>query len=149
MATILNKRARYEYELLDTFVAGMVLMGSEIKSIRAGKANLSDSFCAFQNGELWVRNLQINEYAWANRENHETKRARKLLLKGQELRRLEAKTKQKGYTIVPLKIYLSERGFAKIEIALARGKKTHDKRNTIRERDIGREMDREKARYKH
>ncbi len=148
MATILNKRARYEYGLLDTFVAGMVLMGSEIKSIRAGKANLSDSFCAFQNGELWVRNLQINEYAWANRDNHELKRARKLLLKGQELRRLEAKTKQKGFTIVPLKIYLSDRGFAKIEIALARGKKTHDKRNTIRERDIGREMDREKARFK-
>jgi SsrA-binding protein len=145
---IVNKRARFEFELLEKFEAGMVLLGSEIKSIRDGKVSLLDSFCAFSNGELWIRNLHIAEYAWANRMNHETKRARKLLLKKQELRKLESKVKEKGLTIVPLRIFLSERGFAKIEIALAKGKKTHDKRATIRERDVAREMDREKMRYK-
>lgn len=145
---IVNKRARFEFELLEKFEAGMVLVGSEIKSIREGKANLIDSFCAFSNGELWIRNLHIAEYTWANRMNHETKRARKLLLKKQELRKLEGKVKEKGLTIVPLRIFLNDRGFAKIEIALAKGKKTHDKRATIRERDIARDMDREKARFK-
>jgi SsrA-binding protein len=129
-------------------VAGLQLLGSEIKSIRDGKANLIDAFCAFEHGELWVRNLHIAEYTWANRMNHETKRARKLLLKKGELRKLEAKVKEKGFTIVPVKLFLSERGFAKLEIALARGKKTHDKRSTIRERDVARDMDREKARFK-
>jgi SsrA-binding protein len=145
---ITNKRARFDFELLDRYVAGLQLLGSEIKSIRDGKANLIDAFCAFEHGELWVRNLHIAEYTWANRMNHETKRARKLLLKKGELRKLEAKVKEKGFTIVPVKLFLSERGFAKLEIALARGKRTHDKRSTIRERDVARDMDREKARFK-
>jgi SsrA-binding protein len=148
MIPLVNKRARFEYEIIDTYTAGMVLYGSEIKSIRDGKANLSDSFCQFKGEELWVRNLHIAEYAWANRENHETKRDRKLLLKKREMSRLHAQVKERGLTIVPLKLFLNERGIAKLEIALARGKKTHDKRSTIKERDIAKEMDREKARFR-
>jgi SsrA-binding protein len=148
MTPLVNKRARFEYEIIDTYTAGMVLYGSEIKSIRDGKANLSDSFCQFKGEELWVRNLHIAEYAWANRENHETKRDRKLLLKKREMSRLHAQVKERGLTIVPLKLFLNERGIAKLEIALARGKKTHDKRTTIKERDIAKEMDREKARFR-
>ena len=148
MQALVNKRARFEYEILDTYTAGMVLYGSEIKSIRDGKANLSDSYCQFMGEELWVRNLHISEYEWANRQNHETKRDRKLLLTKREMRKLHATVKEPGLTIVPLKLFMSERGFAKMEIALARGKKTHDKRNTIKERDIAKEMDREKAKFK-
>ena len=148
MQALVNKRARFEYEILDTYTAGMVLYGSEIKSIRDGKANLSDSYCQFMGEELWVRNLHISEYEWANRQNHETKRDRKLLLTKHEMRKLHATVKERGLTIVPLKLFMSERGFAKMEIALARGKKTHDKRNTIKERDIAKEMDREKAKFK-
>jgi SsrA-binding protein len=148
MQALVNKRARFEYEILDTYTAGMVLYGSEIKSIRDGKANLSDSYCQFMGEELWVRNLHISEYEWANRQNHETKRDRKLLLTKREMRKLHATVKERGLTIVPLKLFMSERGFAKMEIALARGKKTHDKRNTIKERDIAKEMDREKAKFK-
>ena len=148
MQALVNKRARFEYEILDTYTAGMVLYGSEIKSIRDGKANLSDSYCQFIGEELWVRNLHISEYEWANRQNHETKRDRKLLLTKREMRKLHATVKERGLTIVPLKLFISERGFAKMEIALARGKKTHDKRNTIKERDIAKEMDREKAKFK-
>ena len=148
MQALVNKRARFEYEILDTYTAGMVLYGSEIKSIRDGKANLSDSYCQFMGEELWVRNLHISEYEWANRQNHETKRDRKLLLTKREMRKLHATVKERGLTIVPLKLFMSERGFAKMEIALARGKKTHYKRNTIKERDIAKEMDREKAKFK-
>ncbi len=148
MVNLVNKRARFEYEILETYTAGMVLYGSEIKSIRDGKANLSDSYCQFMGEELWVRNLHIAEYEWANRDNHETKRDRKLMLTKREMRKLHTRVKERGLTIVPLKLFLSERGFAKLEIALARGKKTHDKRNTIKERDIAKDMDREKARFK-
>lgn len=147
MSALVNKRARFEYEILDTYTAGMVLYGSEIKSIRDGKANLSDSYCQFMNDELWVRNLHIAEYEWANRQNHETKRDRKLMLTKREMNKLHAQVKEKGLTIVPLKLFLSERGFAKLEIALARGKKVHDKRNSIKERDVAKEMDREKSRF--
>ena len=148
MVALVNKRARFEYEILETYTAGMVLYGSEIKSIRDGKANLSDSYCQFINDELWVRNLHISEYEWANRDNHETKRDRKLLLSKQEMRKLHAKVKERGLTIITLKLFIGQRGFAKLEIALARGKKTHDKRSSIKERDIAKEMDREKARFK-
>jgi len=148
MVALVNKRARFEYEILETYTAGMVLYGSEIKSIRDGKANLSDSYCQFMGEELWVRNLHISEYEWANRENHETKRDRKLLLTKREMRKLHTRVKERGLTIVPLKLFIGVRGFAKLEIALARGKKTHDKRNTIKERDIAKDMDREKARFK-
>lgn len=148
MVALVNKRARFEYEILETYTAGMVLYGSEIKSIRDGKANLSDSYCQFMGEELWVRNLHISEYEWANRDNHETKRDRKLLLTKREMRKLHTRVKERGLTIVPLKLFIGARGFAKLEIALARGKKTHDKRNTIKERDIAKDMDREKARFK-
>lgn len=145
---ILNKKAKFEYELLETFTAGMVLLGSEIKAIREMRASLVDAFCGFEGDELWVRNMHVAEYKWANQFNHETRRKRKLLLTRHELKRLQAKVTQKGFTIVPLKMYISARGYAKLDIALARGKKTHDKRASIRERDIGREMDRSAREYK-
>jgi SsrA-binding protein len=144
MATILNKKARYEYEILDRYTAGIVLTGSEIKSFRAARVSLIDSYCTFIKGELFVKNLHIAEYTWANQFNHETRRMRKLLLQKRELQKLESKVKEKGFTIVPLKMFLSERGFAKLEIGLVRGKKIHDKRASIKERDVKRDLSRER-----
>lgn len=138
---IRNKKARFEYNILETFVAGIKLLGTEIKSIREGKANISDSFCTFINNELYIRNLHISEYAHGSFYNHEAKRDRKLLLTKKEIKKLLIKGEDKGLTIIPLKIFISDRGFAKMEIALAQGKKAFDKRETLKERDVKREMD--------
>lgn len=141
---IVNRKAQFEYQFLDVFEAGIVLQGTEIKSIRAGNANLSDAYCVFQHGELFVRSLFIAEYEFGTYANHETRRIRKLLLRRPELRKLERKVKERGLTIVPYKLYLSERGMAKLEIALAQGKKTHDKRESIKEKDNKRDLERVK-----
>ena len=137
-----NRRARFDYQFIEQFTAGIVLQGTEIKSIREGKAGLSDSYCYFKKGELYIKNMHITEYSEASFKNHEPLRERKLLLSKTELRKLEAKLKDQGLTIIPVRLYLSDRGFAKLEIALAKGKKTHDKRDSIKERDVKREMDR-------
>lgn len=139
---IRNKKATFEYNILEKFVAGIKLLGTEIKSIRQSKANIGDSFCAFINGELYVRNMDIAEYSHGSFYNHEAKRDRKLLLTKKELKKLLIKGEDKGLTIIPLRIFINERGFAKMEIALAQGKKSFDKRESIKERDIKREMDR-------
>ena len=145
---IQNKRARFEYELLDKYIAGIVLRGTEIKSIRLGKASIAESFCEFnEKGELFVINMTIEEYAWGTYSNHKPKSERKLLLKKQELKKLHKEVKNSGLTIVPLRVFLSEKGFAKMEIALVRGKKLHDKRETIKERDNKRQLDRIKKAY--
>lgn len=139
---IRNRQASYEYELLDKYVAGIVLTGTEIKSIREGKINLQDGYAYFNNGELFVKGINISPYAQGTHYNHEATRERKLLLKRAELRKLESKTSEKGLTLVPTRLFINDRGFAKIEIALGRGKKMHDKRDSIKERDVKRELDR-------
>ncbi|MFD2742476.1 MULTISPECIES: SsrA-binding protein SmpB [Sphingobacterium] len=139
---IKNKRATFEYHILDSYVAGLGLLGTEIKSIREGKANINDSFCAFFEDGLYIRNMHIAEYSFGSFYNHEAKRDRKLLLTKRELKKLKDKGEEKGFTIVPLRIFISERGFAKVEIALAQGKKDFDKRDTIKERESKRELDR-------
>ncbi len=139
---IRNRQASYEYELLDKYVAGIVLTGTEIKSIREGKINLQDGYAYFNNGELFVKGVNISPYAQGTHYNHEATRERKLLLKRAELRKLESKTSEKGLTLVPTRLFINDRGFAKIEIALGRGKKMHDKRDSIKERDVKRELDR-------
>lgn len=137
-----NRRARFDYTFLDTLTAGLVLRGTEIKSIREGKAGLADSYCYFKNDELFIRNFHITEYENASFYNHEPMRERKLLLSRQELDKLQRKVKDSGLTIVPVKLFINEKGFAKLNIALARGKKAYDKREDIKKRDIEREMDR-------
>jgi len=139
---IRNKRASFDYEFIEEFDAGMVLTGTEIKSIRAGKASLVDSYCFFDNGELWSKGIHISEYKLGSYYNHEEKRERKLLLTKKELIRLEKKTKEVGLTIIPIRIYLNEKGIAKLHIALAKGKKQYDKRESIKLKDSKREMDR-------
>lgn len=139
---IVNRRASFEFFFMDQFEAGIELTGTEIKSIRRGSADLRDAYCFFKKGELFVKNLYIAEYDWGNQFNHETRRVRKLLLRKTELRKLEKKIKERGFTIVPYRLYLNDRGFAKLEIALAQGKKTHDKRTTIKEREGKRDLDR-------
>jgi SsrA-binding protein len=137
-----NRRARFDYQFLENFTAGIVLQGTEIKSIREGKAGLSDSYCYFKGGELYVRNMHISEYSEASFKNHEPLRERKLLLSRTELRKLEGKLKDQGLTIVPVKLFISDKGFAKLEIALAKGKKQFDKREDIKKKDIEREIGR-------
>lgn len=144
---IKNKKAYFEYEFLDKFIAGILLTGTEIKSIRSGKVNISDAWCYFQKNELMVKNLNISPYEMGTHYNHEPLRERKLLLNKKELNKLQGKIKEKGLTIIPLRVFISERGFAKLEIALAKGKKIHDKRDTIKERDARRELDREGKRH--
>ena len=139
---IKNKKAYFEYFISDKYVAGIKLLGTEIKSIREGKANLSDAFCTFINGDLYVRNLHIYEYTFGSFYNHEQKRDRVLLLNKKELKKLETKGEEKGFTIVPLALFISERGFAKLEIGLGQGKKLYDKRETLKERDTKVELDR-------
>lgn len=142
MTDIRNRSAYHEYYIEDKYDAGMVLMGTEVKSIREGKVSFVDSFCFFQSGELWVRNLHIAEYRFGTTNNHIAVHDRKLLLNKKELRKLESKLKDKGYTIVPLKIFFNEKGLAKMEIGLGKGKKLHDKRDTVKQRDAEREMKR-------
>jgi SsrA-binding protein len=139
---IKNKKAYFEYHVLDEYVAGLKLLGTEIKSIRDGKANLNDAFCTFIGNQLYIRNLHIAEYSHGSFYNHEAKRDRVLLLNKKELKKLKTRTEEKGFTIIPLAIFISERGFAKLKIALAQGKKTFDKRETMKERDTKVEMDR-------
>lgn len=139
---IKNKKAYFEYHVLDKYVAGIQLLGTEIKSIRQGKANVNDAFCSFINGQLYVRNLHISEYSFGSFYNHEAKRDRVLLLNKKELKKLLTKGEERGFTIIPLALFISERGFAKLEIALAQGKKDFDKRETMKERDSKRELDR-------
>ncbi len=139
---IRNKRATYDYELLDQYTAGIVLVGSEIKSIRAGKAALVDSYCYFSSGELWIKNMYIAEYSYASYNNHVERRERKLLLNRKELRKLEEEMKNPGQTIIPVRLFINERGFAKLVVALARGKKQYDKRAAIRDREDKRRLER-------
>ncbi len=141
---IKNKRAAFEYFLTQTFTAGLVLTGTEIKSIREGKANLSDAYCMFINNELFVRNLHISEYKYGTSYNHEPKRDRKLLLQKKELNKLVNKLKEQGVTLIPTMLFVNEKGLAKLEIALAKGKKAFDKRETLKQKDSKREMDRAK-----
>lgn len=142
MSEIRNRSAYHEYYIEDKYDAGMVLMGTEVKSIREGKVSFVDSFCFFQKGELWVRNLHIAEYRFGTTNNHIAVHDRKLLLNKKELRKLESKLKERGHTIVPLKIFFNEKGLAKMEIGLGKGKKLHDKRDTVKQRDADREMKR-------
>ena len=142
MSEIRNRSAFHEYYIEDKYDAGMVLLGTEVKSIREGKVSFVDSFCFFQKGELWIRNLHIAEYRFGTTNNHIAVHDRKLLLQKRELRKLESKLKEKGHTIVPLKIYFNEKGLAKMQIGLGKGKKLHDKRDTLKQRDADREMKR-------
>ena len=141
---IINRKASFEYFFVQEYDAGIMLTGTEIKSIRAGNANLSDAWCLLELGEIWVKSMFIAEYSHGTDNNHETRRSRKLLLRKSEIRKLEKKGKEKGFAIIPIKLYISDRGFAKIRIALATGKKTFDKREVIKERDNKREIDRVK-----
>lgn len=140
--SIPNKKASFEYFFLETYTAGLVLKGTEIKSIRLGKANLVDAYCYFHEGELFVKNLNIAKYDKGTYYNHDPLRERKLLLTKRELRKLEAKLKDKGLTVIPTKLFISEAGYAKLDLALAKGKKLYDKRDSIKERDVKREMER-------
>lgn len=145
---IRNKRATFDYEILEEFIAGVVLVGTEIKSIRAGKASLTDSYCYFQDGELWIRGVNISEYDWGTCNNHVPRRDRKLLLQRKELNKLQRQLQDRGLTVVGLIMFLSERGFAKIVIGLARGRKAYDKREYLKENDAKREMDKAMKRFK-
>jgi SsrA-binding protein len=139
---IRNKKASHDYEFLEKFIAGISLTGTEIKSIRSGKAALTDSYCLFRNGELFIKGMHIAEYWWGNLNNHDPLRERKLLLTRRELKKIERKIKETGLTIIVTKVFINERGFAKAEIAIARGKKEYDKRESLKRRDSEREMDR-------
>ena len=137
---IKNKRATFDYELLDTYTAGIVLTGTEIKSIRQGKASLVDTFCFFSNGELWVKNMHVAEYFYGSYNNHSARRDRKLLLTKKELDKLLRTSRDLGFTIVPVRLFINEKGLAKVVVALAKGKKQYDKRQSLREKDDKREM---------
>ena len=139
---IKNKKASFEYFLFDDYTAGMVLTGTEIKSIREAKANLIDSYCVFVGDELYVRNMHISEYSLGTHYNHTPKRDRKLLLNRKELKKILNKTSEKGFTIIPTLLFIDEKGHAKLKIAVARGKKTYDKRETLKKKDSQREIDR-------
>lgn len=146
---IQNKKARFLYEIIDTFTAGIVLTGTEIKSIRSSKASIAESFCEFnEQGELFVINMTIEEYAFGNYYNHRPKAERKLLLNKKELKKLLKEVQTSGLTIIPLRLFINEKGFAKVDIALAKGKKLYDKRETIKDRDNKRDLDRVKKIYK-
>jgi SsrA-binding protein len=145
---IVNRKASFEYHFEQEYDAGMVLTGTEIKSIRFGNANLNDAYCAIEGGDLYVRNLFIAAYEFGSENNHEPRRTRRLLLRAPEIRKLERKIKEKGYTIIPYKLFINDRGFAKLTIELAVGKKSFDKRNTIKERDDKRSLDRVKKHFK-
>ena len=139
---IKNKRASFDYEFIETFMAGIVLTGTEIKSIRLGKASLVDTYCTMNRGELWVKNMNITEYFYGTYNNHNARRERKLLLNKKELQKIERFSKDSGFTIVPTKLFINEKGLAKLVIAIAKGKKSYDKRQSLKEKDDKREMDR-------
>ncbi len=142
---IKNRKASYEYQFIDTFVAGIMLVGTEIKSIRNNKANISDAHCVFNGNELFVKNLHIAEYSNGGQNNHEPKRERKLLLNKQELKKMLGKVKEKGNSIIPIRLFINEKGKAKLEIALAKGKKVYDKRESIKEKDQKRDLERDQT----
>lgn len=139
---IRNKKSSHDYEFIEKFIAGIKLTGTEIKSIRLGKATLSDSYCFFSNGELFIKGMHIAEYWWGNLNNHDPLRERKLLLTARELRKIERKVKETGLTIIVIKVFINDRGLAKAEIAISKGKKEYDKRETLKRKDASREMDR-------
>ncbi len=139
---IKNKRASFDYEFLDIYTAGIVLTGTEIKSIRLGKASLVDTYCILNNGELWVKNMNISEYFYGTYNNHQPRRDRKLLLNKKELAKIGRQVKETGLTIIPTKLFINERGLAKVVVAVAKGKKEYDKRESIKEKDDKRMMDR-------
>ena len=141
--TIKNKRATFDYELLETFTAGIVLTGTEIKSIRLGKAGLVDTYCIVERQEIWVKNMYIAEYFYGTYNNHAARRDRKLLLNRKEIRKIEVAAKNSGFTIIPVRLFMNERGLVKLVIAVAKGKKEYDKRVSIREREDKREMKKE------
>ncbi len=139
---IRNRKASYNYEFLEKYIAGIQLVGTEIKALRMGKASLTDAYCQFYRGELWVKGFNISEYDWGNLNNHDPVRERKLLLTARELGKLERKVKEGGLTIVVTKVFINERGLAKMEIALAKGKRAYDKRESLKKRDASREIER-------
>ncbi len=141
---IKNRKASYEFSFIDTYTAGMQLQGTEIKSIREGKVQMQDAFCYFRGEELYVKQMHISPYAQGTHFNHVSDRERKLLLNKRELAKLEAKSQEKGLAIIPTRLFINDRGFAKLDIALAKGKKLHDKRDSIKDRDTKRELDRMK-----
>lgn len=144
---IKNRKVRFNYELLENFTAGIKLQGTEIKSIRMGKASIAEAFCEIKNGEAFIVNMNIDEYSWGSYANHKIKRERKLLLHKRELKKLEKKTQETGLTIVPTLLYINNRGLAKLNISLAKGKKTYDKRNTLKEKDLKRDVQRIKKNF--
>lgn len=139
---IVHRKARFEYEFIDLYVAGMQLQGTEIKSIRENQVNLTDAYCQVHEGEVWVKELHISEYKYGTHYNHEPKRNRKLLLNKREIRKIEKEVQDAGITVVPTRLFVTDKGLAKLEIAVARGKKLHDKREDLKKRDDKREMDR-------
>lgn len=145
---IVNRKAKYEYTLVDEFEAGIMLKGTEVKAMRSGNANLSDAYCIFDNGNLIIKSMFIAEYDHGNVNNHETRADLRLLLRKSELKKIKRKLDEKGLTLVPYKIYFTERGFVKLNIWLAQGKKSFDKRNSIKEKDVKRELDREMKKFK-
>ena len=144
---IKNKRATFDYELLETFTAGIVLTGTEIKSIRQGKASLVDTFCIVEKGEVWVKNMYVAEYSYGSYNNHAARRDRKLLLNRKEIRKLQQDMKSPGFTLVPTLLFIDENGRAKVDVYLCRGKKEYDKRQTLKEKEDRREIDRQVKRY--
>ncbi len=142
MAELKNRQAYHEFFIDAKYEAGMVLLGTEVKSLRNGRASFNDSYCLIHKGEIWLKSLHIAEYTHGNMNNHDPLRDRKLLLEKREIKKIESKLKEKGYTLVPLRIYFNEKRFAKIEIGLAKGKKLHDKRESIKQKDVDREMKR-------
>lgn len=142
MQELKNRQVFHEYFIDAKYEAGLVLLGTEVKSIRAGKVSFNDSYCLLHKGEIWIKSLHIAEYSHGNLNNHDPLRDRKLLLQKREIRKIEGKLKEKGYTLVPLRIFFNEKNLVKIEIGLAKGKKLHDKRDTIKQRDVEREMKR-------
>ena len=145
---IKNRKASFEYQFIDKYVAGIMLLGTEIKSIRNNQANISDAHCVFMEKELFVKNLHIAEYSHGGKSNHEPKRARKLLLNRQELNKMIGKVKEKGMSIIPIRLFINDQGKAKLEIALAKGKKIYDKRESIKEKDLQRDIAREQSNRK-
>ncbi len=140
--TIRNKKASHDYEFIEKFIAGIMLTGTEIKSMRAGKATLTDSFCLFRDGELFIKGMHISEYWWGNLNNHDPMRERKLLLSRRELKKIERKVRETGLTIIVTRVFMNDKGLAKAEIAISRGKKEYDKRETLKRKDTERELDR-------